>query len=164
MRPQPRFSKQVATPTVPPPESLAWWWHPGRAGVRVGPPTVRRKLAEVDPNLEITWNAYANHWSLWLRRPSMSHPICWGWNLLFNVAPERLGDGSAVLARLYSASARAFGGAKQYFDAIQREEERDAAAREAARQFEAVEDGWDRIKKREPWVGSGTSRNANKVS
>jgi hypothetical protein len=153
-----KFKQPIAkVGKVPPPESVANWWHPSRTGVRGGPPSVERKLAEVDPKLAITWNAYANHWSIWLRTDRVRHKLCWGWQLLFNVPPHQLGDGSLVMARLYSASNRAFGSAKHYFDALMREEERDKEKREQELRQDSFDRGWDFMLHQRPTVGYGSS-------
>lgn len=122
---------------IPPPESLAAWWHPGRPGVRSGPDWFQTKLSEIDENdeLRITWSAYHERWLVWKRTPRMVNRVSPGWLLLFVVQEP---DGSyrgldeRIMARLYSASARLWGGARQYFDAMTREQEREREAREKA--------------------------------
>lgn len=123
------FSRKVGTGTIPlykrktpPPESINWWWHPDRPGVWSGPVWFKRRLAEVDPNLRLTYNAYDHEWLIWNRAPRINHKLCQGWLLLF---PEkgRLDELEPhIIARLYEASGRKWGSAKNYFEAIQREQ------------------------------------------
>jgi hypothetical protein len=94
-----------------------------------------RKLDELDPALRVTWNNYKGQYQLWMPKPQLQHKVCSGWLLLFNVHPAELDE--RVFARLYDASARKWGSAKQYFDAIEREilrsrEKSEANMRQAA--------------------------------
>lgn len=118
------FRQPTKKPKPLPPEATTWWWHPDRAGVRNGPAWFMEKLHKVDENLGCTWNAYTERWQIWLRRPQIQHKACWGWMLLFPVVGES-GDyaplDERVFHRLYSASARAFGSAKEYFNSVERE-------------------------------------------
>lgn len=116
---------------APPIESIDWWWHPSRPGVSGGPAWFERKLDEVDSELAVTWNAYKGQYQLWAKKPSMSHRLCWGWTYLFPVSTKALyeSDGALVLARLFEASDKRWGSAREYFNAIVREQEK---AREQA--------------------------------
>ena len=106
-------------PVIPPPESLSWWWNPGRAGVRSGPRHFTTNLEAIDPNLAVTWDAYSEKWNIWMRNQRIQNKICSGWLLLFIVEPRELDE--RVFHRLYSASSRKWGSAKQYFDSVERE-------------------------------------------
>jgi len=154
--------RSVATPyrmpqvkrAIPPPESLAWWWHPSRPGVSLGPEWFRSKLDAISPLLEITDDRYHAQWCIWMKKPSVQNKYCWGWNLLFTVPrAERLGD--HVLARIWNASARKHGDSLQYWDTLrakqvyeeQRAEQnrvadRDAAARDWHRNHVAIRVGY----------------------
>jgi hypothetical protein len=129
------FRMPIARPKRVGPEHNPWYWHPFRVGVRSAPEEFTKKLLEVDPELACTWNPVKEHWSIWMRKPSIQNPICQGWALLFNVPPRELDE--RVFARLYEASARKWGNGREYFRRIEAEFERDRQKREATRQQEA---------------------------
>lgn len=110
------------------PESNNWWWNPSRPGVRQGPDWFMATLKEIDPDIRVTWNAYRERWQVWAPKPSMQNPISQGWLLLF---PVQLPNGDyapldeRTLAKLYQVSARVWGGAREYFNRIESEMERD---------------------------------------
>lgn len=131
------FSQSITKPTKLPPEANPWWWNPGRLEVEKGPNWFRRKLEEVDPGLEITWNRYGQHWSLWMRKERLQTPICQGWSLLFHIPPRGLDN--SVLARLYSASADKWGNAKEYFRAVEDEIEYQRRKRDQASRQETID-------------------------
>jgi hypothetical protein len=110
------------------PEVLDWFWHPNRGSVAFAPDDFRRKLHEMDPDLEITWHPIRERWLVWMRRPTFQTPICWGWLLLFPVQNEDKSHrplDERVFARLYGASAHKWGSAREYFRAVEREIEHD---------------------------------------
>lgn len=117
-------------------ESISWYWNPSRPGVRLGPQWFRKKLAELGDDLEVTWDAFRERWCIFVRRPRVQHPIGMGWALLFRVENA---DGSyrpldeRVLARLFEASRKKWGSGQKYFEAIEREmqRERERADRES---------------------------------
>jgi hypothetical protein len=121
------------------PEFNNWYWNPFRAGAVEAPAYFRRQLREVDPDnlIDIRWNPIREQWGVFYRKPSMSHPICSGWVLLFMVGPRDLDE--TVLARLYSASAAKWGSGQRYFASVQREIEREEEAKEKLRRQEAVD-------------------------
>lgn len=105
-----------------PPEANPWWWNPRRPIVPKGPDRIIDKLEAVDPGLSLTWNNYTGRWQVWVRSDKINHKICSGWRLLFIVHPADLGEGDAILARLYNASTDRWGNAKHYAEAIEREQ------------------------------------------
>lgn len=123
----------------PGPETHSWYWHPFRVGVRFAPAHFMKKIREfeITPRIEITWNPIRQHYQVWQEKPSLQHPICHGWNLLFNVC---YADGSympldeRVMWKLYDRSIQlnpANGGSlKRYWDRIEAEMEREAAIAE----------------------------------
>lgn len=118
-------------PTALPREANPWWWNPSQPGVRGGPTDFEAKLASVDSDLAITWNAYEERWAIWLKNPKNRY----GWTLLFMLKGrngEYIAPDERTLARLYSASQRKWGNAKQYFDAIEREYWREKERRDKA--------------------------------
>lgn len=122
------FSQGINIPKAPPPESSHWFWNPSRAGITGAPDDFAAKLKAIDPDLRITWDCYQERWLLWAVNHRVQSKLCTGWSLLF---PIRYADGSympldeRVFARLYEASAQRWDNAKTYFDAIEREWERD---------------------------------------
>lgn len=121
------------------PEFNTWFWNPNRIGAGEAPIAFRKQLREVDPDnlIDVRWNPIAEKWGVFYRKPSLSHPICSGWVLLFLVEPRELDE--RVLARLYDASAAKWGNGRQYFEAVQREIEREAERKEALRRQEAID-------------------------
>lgn len=121
------------------PEHNTWYWNPFRVGAGEAPRDFQKKLREVDPDnlIDVRWNPIIEKWGVFYRNPKIAHPICTGWVLLFLVEPRELDE--RVLARLYSASAQRWGNARQYFSAVEREMEREAAKRDANRRQEAVD-------------------------
>lgn len=112
------FSHPIARGVkIPPPESISWWWNPGRPGVRSGPAHFQVKLESIDPNLAVTWDAYREKWNIWMRNSRIQNKICSGWLLLFIVEPRELDE--RVFHRLYEASGRKWGSARRYFDAVE---------------------------------------------
>lgn len=118
------------------PESNNWWWNPARVGVRFAPEWFMEKVREIDPALRIVWNVYTERWQVWAPSHRINHPVCAGWLLLF---PVQYSDGSycpldeRTLARIYEVSAIHQGTAKQYWDRIQGEIERDKERTRATR-------------------------------
>ncbi len=135
-----RNARSISLPTtkgqVLGPESNSWWWHPSRPGVRHGPDWFMATLKAIDPDLQVTWNAYRERWQVWAPRPTLRNPVCQGWLLLF---PVQLPDGSyapldeRTLAKVYEVSSRVWGNAKSYFNRIEAEMARDKALAESSR-------------------------------
>lgn len=133
---------------IPGPETIPWYWHPFRAGVRFGPDSFRAQLHQFDPNLEITWNPIRERWQLWMRKPALQNKLCWGWTLLFVLDRdgEYLPPDNRVFARLYEASADKWGDGKKYFDHIQRQWEEERAKAESKWQQDTIDSmmpSWD---------------------
>lgn len=131
----PQFSQRIAKPQALPPEYNPWYWNPNRGSIVSAPSWFQEKLRELDgwEDLRVVWNPINQRWQVFSRAPRVNHPICQGWRLLFihnGVNGEHLPLDERLLARLYWSSAAAYGSAKKYFDAIQREAERDKEARE----------------------------------
>lgn len=86
------------------------------------------KVAEIDPDVRVTWNAYRERWQVWAPKPSLRNPISQGWLFLF---PVQYDDGSyapldeRTLSKLYQVSAQVWGSAKAYFNRIEEEKARD---------------------------------------
>src|SRR3990167_2052788 len=121
------FSIPVAKPDNPPPEAYITWWNPSQAGVRGGPEWFVKKLHEIDPNLNITWNNFTERWQIWVRKPRSTNPFTRGWQLLFVV---KYSDGSyapldeRTLSKLFEISGDKWGNARSYFNHVQNEFER----------------------------------------
>ena len=126
------------------PEHNWWFWNPNRVGARPAPDWFQAKLREVDPEgfVDVRWNPIAERWAAFYRKPNLHHNICSGWQLLMKVQHD---DGSympldeRLLAALYAASGRKWGNGREYFLAIEREMERDRAAKERRQKQEAVD-------------------------
>ena len=138
------FSQPISKPTLVGPEQSYWYWNPNRIGALEAPLWFRAKLREVDPDgfVDIRWNPIRERWAAFYRKPGFSHPICQGWTLLMKVEKP---DGSfmpldeRLLAALYNASGRKWGNGKRYFEAIERETEREQEKTEKARTQEAID-------------------------
>jgi hypothetical protein len=121
------------------PEHNPFYWNPNRVGATEAPAWFRAKLKEVDPDalIDVRWNPVAERWGVFYRSWRVNHPICQGWVLLFQVKPRELDE--RVLARLYMASAQRWGDGRRYFDAIQREIEREQERKEKFLNQDAVD-------------------------
>lgn len=135
-RKTPPFRAPLVKPAIPLPETSSWYWNPGRAGIRFAPEWFLSQVRAFDPDITITWDICQERWLVWMRNPKLHIPLCSGWTLLF---PVRYPDGSympldeRIFARLYAASVRRWGNGKRYFDAVEREYERDREQAERSR-------------------------------
>ena len=151
--------REVALPfnkkETPPVESINWWWHPSRSGVRLGPSWFRDKLEDMHPDLECTWDGYNQQYLIWLRKPSVNHPICWGWKLLF---PHKGRLEDLNLKLMWESSQRKWGNSKDFMnhlvDEIEREERQRVRSSEADRMAQAREIYRDRVQIRS-YLGKG---------
>jgi hypothetical protein len=138
------FRVALGKPKVPGPETSPWYWNPNRVGATEAPAWFREKLKEVDPDgyIDVRWNPVDERWGVFYKKPNFNHKLSSGWMLLF---PVKYPDGSympldeRVLARLYSASARAWGNGKQYFAAIEREFQRAEEKKDQRLREEAID-------------------------
>jgi len=131
------FRQAISKGAKLPPEANPWWWNPRRVGQAEVPERFLDRLQEIDPNLNLTWNKWGQHYSVWMRRDRLQTPICQGWTLLFHVHPRELDN--RVFHRLYSASADKWGNAKEYFIAVEREMEREREKRERDSRQETID-------------------------
>lgn len=115
--------------------ALPFYWHPQRHGVEEAPAWFAAQLAGMHADLRCVRppaNAPLPYraWTMWYRKPSITHALCPGWLLLFEwVSPtnEPLPLDNRVLANLYLRSRRAFPSAVKYFDrCMQTSQERKA--------------------------------------
>lgn len=132
------------------PEYNPWYFFPNRVIYSKLPDeSFRRKLHEIDPDLEASWNPIKHRWAVWMRDVKMNHPACQGWKLLFwneTDTKEYLPLDERTLAKIYDRSARKWDNAKRYFDRIESEMERDrnkAQADTDAYWREAAGDYWN---------------------
>jgi hypothetical protein len=134
-----QIRQQISRPQYVGPEHNPFYWNPNRAGALEAPAWFRAKLKEVDPDalIDIRWNPVAERWGVFYRSWRVNHPICQGWVLLFTAGPRELDE--RVLARLYMASAARWGDGRRYFDAIQREIERQQERTEMKARNDAVD-------------------------
>jgi hypothetical protein len=123
------FKQTVAKPKPLGPEYNPWFWNPNRNGGLYRPTAdFTRKLADIDPNLAVTWNPINERWQVWSRLYKMQHPLCQGWRLLFIHHDENGGYlplDNRLFHRLFSASADKWGNAKEYFNAVSAQMERE---------------------------------------
>lgn len=160
------FSVSVAKPKKLGPEHNPWFWNPNRIGVQFGDKHFTRKLKELGEELEVTWNPITERWQIWSRAPRMQHAICQGWRLLF---VHKDTDGSylpldeRVIARLVYASVLTHSNAKEYFNRVQAEYERDMEKRRAASLQETIDMATPHFDYSQIKVGYGKS-NGSKFS
>lgn len=104
--------------TIPPPESNPWWWNPRRfqRGWQA-PSDFLIKLARVDSEITVCFNKFTQDWGVWIEKPKINTPTCQGWQLLFR-APAL---DERIFHRLYEASARKWGSAREYWRAVEDE-------------------------------------------
>jgi hypothetical protein len=134
MNSETKFGVPVARGQKLGPEYNPWYWNPNRIGVQFGDKAFTSKLKALGEELETTFNPITQRWQVWSRYPKMQHPICQGWRLLFvhkGAEGEYLPLDERVIARLVYASVLTHGSAKEYFDRVQHEYERDLEKRKA---------------------------------
>lgn len=127
------FRQAISKPEKLGPEHHPWFWHPSRVDSQLGPSEFRKKLKELGEELEVTWNPIKERWCIWMKAPQIQHKICWGWKLLF-IAHDGQGGyvplDERIIARLYHASVLSSGSAKEYFNRVVSEMQRDKELRE----------------------------------
>jgi hypothetical protein len=132
------FRQAIAKPKALGPETNPWFWNPNQFGIKLAPQDFRKQLKSLGDELEACWNPVIERWQVFARTPKIQHKICQGWRLLFIVKDANGGFlplDERTLARLYAASVLSNGNARQYFDRIVREMERDKEKRD--RQYQA---------------------------
>lgn len=140
------FKQELAKIVIPPVESNPRFWNPNQAGVVFAPEWFRKKLKDIDQELEITWDNYNERWLVWMKAPKLQNSLNRGWSLLFIL---RYADGSYMpldercFARIYEISAQKWGNAKEYFKSVEREWERDKERAEAERKQEVNDTSGD---------------------
>lgn len=147
-------------PKIPGPEHNIWFWHPGRIGVRFAPSDFRRRLQEIDPELDVTWNPIIERWTVWMKKPSLQTPICQGWGLLFVVKEPNNSYrplDERIFARLYEASTRKWSNAKTYFAAVEREIEREKELKSKRSTQDAIDIAMPSFEHSQIKVGYGKS-------
>lgn len=137
------FSLPVSRSSKVDPEELIHWWNPNRLGVEKAPSWFRKKLDEIDPQVQITYSPVHSRWLVWVPNGRVTHQLCPGWMLLFvhqDANGSRLPLDERLFARLYSCSiAKQNISAKQYFERIETEMARDQALKEKSWQNETID-------------------------
>jgi len=140
------------------PGALIHFWHPDREGAEQAPAEFRRELALVHEDLAIVRPPPGaplptpRKWLVWYRKPTIRHPLCPGWLLLFVWPPDPYDPiplDNRIFANLYMIDARRFGNGGQYFDRIVAGLERDKARKDARdKQYrqDRVRDYWESTK------------------
>jgi hypothetical protein len=142
----------IARPRPVGPEASPWYWNPGCVYAIPGPVHFTKRLHEIGDDLAITWTPIQERWLVWNRTHRINQKICRGWNLLFIVATEEneyCPLDERVLAKVYDRSSRKWGGAKDYFNRVVSEIERDKEKTDKARSEglgDAAGDYWDHTK------------------
>jgi hypothetical protein len=128
------FRQSIARPKKLGPEYNPWYWNPNRIGVQFADKAFTKKLKELGSELEVTFNPITEKWQVWSRFPKLNHPICQGWRLLFvhkDAEGHYLPLDERLIARLVYASVLTHGSAREYFNRVQGEYERDRARQKA---------------------------------
>lgn len=135
------FRQPIARPRTLGPEHNPWFWNPARLGVRLAPEDFRQRLHDLGEELEVTWNPVTERWQVFARTPRIQHPICQGWKLLFvhHLDGAYLPLDERLFARLYAASVLTHGSAKEYFNRIVAEMERDEERKNARQRQDAID-------------------------
>lgn len=149
-------SKAAAPMTVPiakpkkiGPETSWSFFHPGRVDARFCPDDFRKRVKALDDKLEIVWHPVHERWCVWVRNHHITHWMCAGWQLLF---PVKHSDGTycpldeRVLAEIINRSPRKHGNAKQYFERVLSEMNRDRKQKKTAHSDiigQNARDRWD---------------------
>lgn len=128
----------------PPPDVLPWYWDPQREGVKPPPAAFARQLREIDPDLRVCFNPVLERWVLWFKNPRIGTEPGFpaflrpGWQLLMiwehPISHDYLPLTELLFHNIYVISRGRIGGAKQYYDRIQANIEREKAERDATYQ------------------------------
>ena len=169
--------KDVAKELLKMGEFPSWWFNPNNVSARQPEDRViKSHLAQIDPDLRLTWNPVKGVWQLW-GKPDVQNRVTaertyaeWsrGWRHLADLVgpddkPMSLTcDNIDTMCAM--AMAKTYGGAQA---ALQKEEQRAAAAKLANKK--ALEDNqvswasemWDHFR---PMVGYGFKNNGSKFS
>lgn len=137
------FSTKVAAPKqVPDMAQNPWYWNPNRLGIQFASEDFLERLHQIGEELSCVYNPLRSRWVVFAKTHTIQHKLCNGWRLLFihedadgNYMPldERL------FARLVYASVYSHRDAKQYFERVTAEQERDKAKREAQNLIDQID-------------------------
>lgn len=113
--------------------ALPHFWHPNRDGIVTPDPAFAAKLAAVHPDLRLTRPPIkapvaVNAWLLWVKKESITHHLCPGWQLLmaWAIGTHPLPLDERIFAAIAHFDRRHLGeNAVQYFDRIIRERDHD---------------------------------------
>jgi hypothetical protein len=116
-------------PTPLPEEDSLRYWHPQRFGVDRGPADFNAKLRQCfGDEVAVTWHPLRARWIGWAKSQRLTQTKQCGWQLLF-VVETSWGDGlpldNRTIAAFASQSRRLNGSARQYWDRIEAEIQRD---------------------------------------
>lgn len=129
------FRFPVAKPKRLGPEHNPWYWNPNHPAIRLGPSDFRKRIQEIDPAYEVTWNPIRERWQVFARSPKINHPICQGWKLVFVVEEdgEYVPLDERTLAKAWDRSVRKWGDFNVYWNRIENEIVRGQEKREEER-------------------------------
>ena len=113
------------------------FWHPDREGVEFPDERFRQELAVVSDRVVICRPPAGapllqpRAWLVWMRKPSVTHPMSPGWLLLIDwrLRGEPMALDRRVFSYLYSVSVTKHGSAKAYFETCVADMEREKASR-----------------------------------
>lgn len=114
------------------------FWHPDRDGVEFPDERFQQELATMTDRVVVCRPPAGapliqkRSWLIWMRKPSVTHPLSPGWMLLIDwrLRGEPMSLDMRVFSYLYSVSITTHGSAKAYFDKCVAEMERDKAAKQ----------------------------------
>jgi len=119
-----------------------WFHNPGQFGIRLAPERFRKELHRNHPDLEVTWNSHLERWQVFAKSPTINHPICRGWRLLFvwkDIDGGYLPLDERLFAMIATVDGQQQGDGKKYIDRIISEMHRDELKREAQRSQETID-------------------------
>lgn len=126
MRVDPTVKMGVGPAKEASPETNPWFWNPNLIGIKEPPEDFQDKLHELHPDIRVVWNGHTERWQVFAPKPTLNHPICHGWVLLFVVQTpggQYLPLDERTLAKLYQVSGQVWGSGRKYMDAVVRERE-----------------------------------------
>lgn len=130
------FKQSINRGAKLPPEWHSWYWHPNRIGVKEAPTSFSSKLKELGDDLKITWHPLRERWGVFVRDHKLSHPVCWGWKLLFiwEVDGEYAPLDERLLAKIWDRSGRKWGNLHEYWIKVEQAQTRDREKAERSRE------------------------------
>lgn len=151
-----------------PEEDSLRYWHPQRFGVDRGPADFNRKLRDCfGDEVAVTWHPLRERWVGWAKSQRLARTKQCGWQLLF-VVETSWGAGlpldDRTIAAFASQSLRLNGSARQYWERIEAEIQRDSERRRQERRDDIHDWAHEQWQHWKPQISMRGPSNGSKVA